>query len=71
MFGVGLKILVRTPIPKLPKSYTPQPHANAPSPPKRFTPFKISLKVKFLIIKRIKDYLFKGKRQKFSKQKQR
>ena len=34
--GVGLKILVRTPIPKLPTSYSPMP---TPPPPKEIFTF--------------------------------
>ena len=33
--GVGLKILARTPIPKLPKSFSPMP---TPPPPKEMFP---------------------------------
>ena len=58
MIGVGLKILLHTPIPKLPGIYTPLTQRQHLLPPKRCIPFKISLKVKFSIIKRIKVYLF-------------
>ena len=38
-------------------SYTPPTPRQRPLPQKRFIPFKIFLKVKFSIIKRIKGYL--------------